>query len=621
VSFAHFLARWLKRWFSLIFLHLSALLPFCSFCEDVVLLWQRAGHDTRLHIHSYPVCNVSFCHSSIMTITVQDALMSNLSLNFTPVQANLPKTKERRKKFPEISSQSLSVLSGNSKHLQYDRFMLSPISPSHLSEHSSPDLDTNPLRRSLLERYLIEDTHPVIRTSSANSTRGYTLTLASTGLSDALPTPAAPENLLARIDAGRPKPPKRSESPKAKWIKPSNPPYSRERGASETRLPLQQDAPPRKNNGRMSIHTQRRMKLSMLMEAKQDQNRPRFTRDDSGLMTPPPSRFNKSFADQMPDISISISSSPFDPPPAPRHESFPGQFPVSPKTSGPAPIDTSLKIFRKKDRESFMNSPLLPEDRARAVERALYPPPAPTSGQFPEEFPRSPAHSGPAPVDITSPNSTWSSVSTPPALSPTIAPPSAPTNGQFPRSSARPAPISIKKDVRFDAPFSPAYGHLKSPPYNAQTLSPLTPLALFCTFPAIENVNSPIPSGTFPGLLERKEETQSSKDDAGVTTAIERGRSTARDSLHSQQRARSLSPPRTDSDSLLPEKEMDILPSTRYDPTIVYDAQTNTRTVVYPIPMLFSTKSSYTVANITDNDRNRILRSYFRRGRSSTAQS
>lgn len=576
-----------------------------------------------------------------MTISVQDALRSKASLSFSPLHGPSSKTKERRKKFPEISSQSLSVLSGNSKQLQYDRFMLSPISPSYLSDQSSPDLDTNPLRRSLLERYLIEDAHPVIRTStsSSNSTRKYTLTLASTGLSDALTTPAAAEHLFVRIETedSKPKPPTRSESPKAKWVKPTEIPRRNERGSSETRLPFQKDVPSRRNNGRMSVHTQRRMKLSMLMEAKEDKSRPRFTRDDSGLMTPPPSRFNKSFADQMPDISISNHSSHFDPPPAPSHANFPGYFPSSPRTSGPAPIDTSLKILHKKERDSFMNSPLLPEDRARAVQRALYPPPAPTSGQFPEEFPKSPARSGPAPIDtgITSPNSTWSTVDTPPLLSPTAAPPPpAPTSGQFSLSATRrvsvsikkemqfgPAPTTGKKDVRFDAPFSPAYGHLKSPPYDAKALSPLTPLALFCTFPAIEDINSPTPAGTFPGLLdEGKDELLISKDDAELTTTIERGRSTFRDSVCSQHRARTLSPPRTNSESLLPKKEIDVLPSTRYDPTVIYDEPTNTRTVVYPIPMLFSTKSSYTVANITDSDRNRILRSYFRRGRSSTAQ-
>lgn len=580
-----------------------------------------------------------FFLSSIMTISVQDALRSKASLSFSPVHGPTSKPKERRKKFPEISAQSLSVLSGSSKQLQYDRFMLSPISPSYLSDQSSPELDTNPLRRSLLERYLVEDAHPVIRTSTSSSTtRKYTLTLASTGLSDALTTPAAAEHLFVRIEAEdsklKPKPPTRSESPKSKWVKPTEVPRRNERGTSETRLPFQQDTQPRRNNGRMSIHTQRRMKLSMLMEAQEDKSRPRFTRDDSGLMTPPPSRFNKSFADQMPDISISNHSSPFDPPPAPSHANFPGYFPSSPRTSGPAPIDTSLKILHKKERDSFMNSPLLPEDRARAIERAIYPPPAPTSNQFPEEFPKSPARSGPAPIDtgITSPNSTWSTVDTPPLLSPTAAPPPpAPTSGQFPLSATRrmsvstkkqmkfgPAPIASKREVRFDAPFSPAHGHLKSPPYDANALSPLTPLALFCHAPAIQDVNSPI----FPGLLdEGKDDTYTIKDDTELTTTIERGRCTIRDSVHSQHRARTLSPPRTNSESLLPEKEKDVLPSTRYDPTIIYDASTNTRTVVYPIPMLFSTKSSYTVANITDSDRNRILRSYFRRGRSSTAQS
>ncbi|QDS69315.1 hypothetical protein FKW77_003210 [Venturia effusa] len=552
-----------------------------------------------------------------MTITVQDALKSNLPLNFMPVQGSSAKTKERRKKFPDISSQSLSVLSGNSHTLQYDRFTLSPISPSHLSDQSSPELDTNPLRRSLLERYLIEDTHPVIRTSTGK----YTLTLAGTGLSDALVTPS-PDNMFVRIETNEPKvvakpaqPPPRSDSPKAKWVMPAG---SHERAHSGTRLSTKENMSARKQSGRISIHTQRRMKLTMLMDAKQTRGGPRFTRDDSGLMTPPPSRFEKSFADQMPEVAISTKPSPFDPPPAPSQTTFPGYFPSSPKTSGPAPIDTSLRIFRKKDRESFMNSPILPEDRARAVQRAMYPPPAPTSGCFPEEFPQSPARSGPAPIDtaITSPNSTWSMVSTPPVLSPMAPPPPAPTSGQFPQSATRRVSVSNKKDLKFDAPYSPSLSQLKS------SASPLTPLALFCTFPAIEGIASPVPAGAFSGIAEGiEEEPQTVKDDAELTTAIERGRSSARDSLQTRHRARTLSAPRTTSDSLLPDKELDVLPSTRYDPTVIYDAPTNTRTVVYPIPMLFSTKSSYTVANITDSDRNRILRSYFRRGRSSTAQS
>lgn len=552
-----------------------------------------------------------------MTITVQDALRSNLPLNFMPVQGTSSRTKERKKKFPDISSQSLSVLSGNSHTLQYDRFTLSPISPSHLSDRSSPELDTNPLRRSLLERYLIEDTHPVIRTSSGK----YTLTLAGTGLSDALITPS-PDNLFVRIEtdeskrAERPKPPTRSDSPKAKWVMPVG--TSHECAHSGTRLSTKENMSARKQSGRISIHTQRRMKLTMLMDAKQTRNGPRFTRDDSGLMTPPPSRFDKTFADQMPEVSISIKPSPYDPPPVPSRANFPGYFPASPRTSGPAPIDTSLRIFRKKDRESFMNSPILPEERARAVQRAMYPPPAPTSGCFPEDFPQSPARSGPAPIDtaITSPNSTWSMVSTPPVLSPMAPPPPAPTSGQFPMSATRRVSTSTKKDIQLDAPFSTALGQLKS------AASPLTPLALFCTFPAIEGVASPVPAGAFSGIADGlEEEPQIVKDDAELTTAIERGRSCARDSLQSRHRARTLSPPRTTSESLLPEKQVEVLPSTRYDPTVVYDAQTNTRTVVYPIPLLFSTKSSYTSANITDTDRNRILRSYFRRGRSSTAQS
>lgn len=562
------------------------------------------------------------CISLAMAMTVEQALASKAALEFTAVQGSV--SKERRRGFLKISSQSLSVLRGDDK---YNRFILSPISPTGHPTLASPDLETNPLRWSLLERYLVEDTHPIIRTS----TRNQTITLATAGISDALPTPGDRDTGWAQLE--KTKSPRR-ETTKPSPIKPRELSITIKQESPEVMLPLRGIRKPRRRNGRMSIHaptivSQKNMKMSMmLLDDRPRESRPRFTMDDSGLMTPPPGRFDRTFASQIPENLITLESLPSNPPPGPRLDRFPGEFSYRPRTSGPAPINPSLKTFRKKNQESTMNSPLLPEDRALAVERSKHPPPAPTSAEFPPELQRSPAHSSPAAIDVdlASPSSTWSEVSTPSLASPEGPPlPTALISNDLPRAFARPAPITLKEGVRFDAPFSPAYGYFKSPPFCAPStsriLSPLTPLALFCSFPAIADVSPPIESGVVPGFStdEVIDEVTLSKNDTELTAYIERGRSTARDSTDIQHRARTLSPPR--STSLLPKaEEYGTLPSTKYDPSVVYDPQTNTRTVIYSVPLLVpQAKGSYTVPTITDSDRNRILASYFKRGRSSTS--
>ncbi|KAE9962538.1 hypothetical protein EG328_000344 [Venturia inaequalis] len=499
-------------------------------------------------------------------------------IDFAAIQGNA--SRERRRKLPAIDSRCLSSLANGD---QYNRFGISPISPKPFSRRSKSDRETLPFRTSLLERYLMEGSHPT------PDSRDRKPIVTNHGIANALPGPV--EHLWTGDCS--------TETAKSGWTKPLSTPY-----------PFH-----KKQHGNLSApEFQDNAVIPVLMyQNYQPVIRPCFTLDDSELSTPPPSSFGQTFASQLPELHLYTGRSRFDPPPAPGYDCFPDKFPSSPKFSGPAPIDTSLSISRKSDLASAMNSPVLPEERSFAVARSLDPPPAPTFADFSKESREN--HVRHDSLTETSSEVRRSAKSMSKASS------AQDTTKFSPKRLPRPSPIPINKTVRFADLRSPAHSQLRSPAVYGQFaanspsptfISPTTPLATLTTFPAIAGDHYSNPQEEFPHDAE---------DDLIIFPhgkkggAHARGRPCNQYSTTDQTRARSLSPPRS-ARPLLPREDEhlgSLLPATVYDPTVVYDAPTNTRTMVYPaLPMVFDTKSHF-VRDITDNDRNRILQSYFSR--------
>jgi hypothetical protein len=535
-------------------------------------------------------------------------------------------SRERRKRLT-ISSNSLSVLANSN---QYHRFGLSPISPD--VHTSNLDWESLPLRTSLLERYLVEGTHPT------PSPRERKVTLASSGIADALPISDVSQRLWAWRSSDDSL---SSDVSTPGGNKPLRPQYIFDGNDPNDEQQLEEMDQPKGGQQDMmeqatsASHNSANMSF-LPCQKYQTIAKPQFTMDDSGLQTPPPSSFAQSFADQLPQISVQFGSSPFDPPPAPSIDRFPGEFPSSPKISGPSPLDTSLQVARKLDLDSAMNSPVLPEDRTFAVERSLKPPPAPTSGEFFCEGPLHNMRPTASTINATSAKAlnnvtnVTKTVLMRPRQDSMISNSSMVNNSR--KRIARPSPIPINKTVRFADLRSPAHSQLKSPGLHRQLrspglyshfsqlsspelLSPITPLAMFCTFSTIVGDSPTMPQGDFSKNLEAEHVSNPPAIEEDANAFFVRGRSHDLGSKKEQPRARSLSPPRS-TPLLLSRDTLASLPATVYDPTVIYDAQTNTRTVVYPVePMVLETKS-YTVRNITDNDRTRILKSYFNRASS-----
>lgn len=481
-------------------------------------------------------------------------------------------------KLSAIASRSLSALANSHQH---NHFRLSPISPKGFSS------DSVPLRTSLLERYMIEGTHPT------PNRRDRKFTLASSEVSNALPTPTTSKSLWSPIENGN----FPIEAQKSTWTKPLSTPYPFDK------------AKPRKSEAMIDHKTHEHQddaSIPVLMYHNlHATTRPYFTMDDSGLQTPPPSSMAKTFARQIPEAYPQSRPSPFDLPTAPSFECSPADFSSSPESYGPAPVDTSLHDSRGLDLDSAMNCPVIPE---------LATPPNPISEDSQKEL-----HDKHVRHDSLTSITTRVDKQTKPKM-PTVL---ASIAKDTPKRLPCPLPIPLKKNVRFAELHSPAHSQLWSPGVHGRFVQvsspamrlPTTPRAMFCTVPIVAGASQTI-SQADP--LEESEEGciifPPNKKTEEQTLPV-RGRPSNQQSGSEQPRSRSLSPPQS-STPLLPKVEyLDSLPATVYDPTVVYDATTNTRTMVYPaVPMVFDTKS-YTARDITDNDRNRILQSYFNRAR------
>ena len=148
----------------------------------------------------------------------------------------------------------------------------------------------------------------------------------------------------------------------------------------------------------------------------------------AGLMDPPPAPTALSFADQLPRVKICIEPSPFSPPPAPTSGSFPvtlldtvasidpspfdpppaptvprfkEEFPASPIHAGPCPIDTTIPFVQwrsSQEPSSAIDSPVLPEARLDKIMASINPPPAPTQARFFGLFPETPNNTKSAPI-------------------------------------------------------------------------------------------------------------------------------------------------------------------------------------------------------------------------------
>ena len=157
-------------------------------------------------------------------------------------------------------------------------------------------------------------------------------------------------------------------------------------------------------------------------------------------MSPPPTPTTNNFEDQLPPVRIRIEPSPFSPPPAPTLGFFPvslpetvptidsspfvppptptlprfhEEFPSSPVHAGPAPINTTILFLpwrQTQGPESTLNSPVLPDVRMRSID----PPPGPIQSSFPETFHASPVRTRPAPILTIPPRETIVQM-TPPA--------------------------------------------------------------------------------------------------------------------------------------------------------------------------------------------------------------
>jgi len=178
--------------------------------------------------------------------------------------------------------------------------------------------------------------------------------------------------------------------------------------------------------------------------------------------SPPPAPTSGFFPVSLPEPVPTVHSSPFDPPPAPTLPRFHEEFPSSPAHAGPAPIDTTIPFLpwrQTQGPESTLNSSVLPDVRMRSID----PPPAPTLPRFHEEFPSSPVHAGPAPIDTTipflpwrqtqGPESTLNSPVLPDVRMRSIDPPPAPTlprfHEEFPSSPAHAGPAPIDTTIPF----------------------------------------------------------------------------------------------------------------------------------------------------------------------------
>ena len=154
-----------------------------------------------------------------------------------------------------------------------------------------------------------------------------------------------------------------------------------------------------------------------------------FVLDD--ILSPPPVSLDKeSFKDELAPFELNTSSSVFDPPPAPRLSRFPTQLPEAPKRK-PAPLNLNRPTSQTGKWKV----------RAAVVEPDIWTP-------------------------IDDEPDTASMISMEVRNAPRICPlPYKPVKSVPLRSrgSLRPAPLRIRKGVRFDSAKSPAYLPLKSP--------------------------------------------------------------------------------------------------------------------------------------------------------------
>jgi hypothetical protein len=153
-----------------------------------------------------------------------------------------------------------------------------------------------------------------------------------------------------------------------------------------------------------------------------------FAQDDATELSPPPvSRQKESFADQLGTFELNASTSVFDPPPAPRFSRFPEQLPDVPKRK-PAPLNlnrpTSQTGKWKVRTESEIWTPIDDEPDTASI-RSMDCRNAPRICPLPYKPIKS--------IPLRS------------------------------RGSLRPAPLRIRKGVRFDSIKSPANLPLKSP--------------------------------------------------------------------------------------------------------------------------------------------------------------
>jgi hypothetical protein len=527
-------------------------------------------------------------------------------------------SRERRRRFPVIDNKPLLNIPDTPP--TFDRFTFSPLSPKAFPTRNAEDWENLPGRGMLLERYLdSEDSQAPIIRDPASKPAGVPispitrppapappqatqacLTLATTGIADALPTPGQPTNLWAVFSVRQNPSQARDSMTRVDPRIPPPPPPPPSYLAS-----LSMNHEKSRNSNGISIHPPSILPNSdgpsIILHYHQQVCSSESETSGCSLYTPPPAPTSLAFSNSIPQLTICIDPSPFDPPPAPRLSRFPLEFPASPSISGPAPIDTSLICHKK--RISELTSPVLPEERSKAIEASTDPPPAPTLDSFPLEFPPSPRRSKPAPIDTTPP-SPASTLGSKEDITPTQ-PPRAPVVRDFVRQ-----PKLALKTVRF-ANAGPEVSRERSLTHGAYSpsppfYSPITPVAMTNAFPFIKSPSSSPEPPSSPATFQVTKEADT------VTISSPRGRQSWR-TQDGQPRARTHSPAR--STPLEDESSIALLPATVYEPTVIYNPRTNSSTVI-PSPLLPQYKS-YTINNVTASDRNRILDAYFHRGRKS----
>jgi hypothetical protein len=467
----------------------------------------------------------------------------------------------------------------------YSCFAMPPMSPSVIPNWSiAPHVASqNPVP----DRFIVQNGHgPLVPPK-----QDHALSLAETVIAEAPPKPAHPRNIWAILDSSAnndylsdapvEKPAPLNIRKQARLKKSSS--FGDLVDINVVRGVQEVDAPKCNKQERMAI------RLSSLNKALP---KVPFSVDDSGLFTPPPAPFfDKSFESQLPKIKLTANASAFDPPPAPISNRFPIELSPCSVRSKPAPLEIS--------HARRMPDWIVHKDAAVEV------------------IPRSRSASPPTANSSTSLTQDHRIGKLLPArMEPLVAhrvAGAARIDQPGRKGLPRPAPIKLKKGVRFENVKSPAYSNLRSPaisdlkspgpssrfhqPLSPPEFSPTTPQAMIVEHPTIASNFSYLES---PVILDIDVKPDSSNK------AGSRGRSNTHPHL-AEPRARSVSLPRQKRVAI--KEDTIILPASTYDETAV---SVSTLNWLGAIP-----KPRYQVNHARTSDRNQILRCYFHRTRPS----